>query len=1042
MNENQPRFTEGQNVLYLGTKKVGTVNKVIKGSRGFQYKVTIDGKAQVVSERFLDPVKDADEKIVNDFTSGKIGNHEEYKLFQTWLRLSRPIESNLYSYLGSKTIFNPHQFKPLLRFLSPNSEERLFIADEVGVGKTIEAGIIIKELMARSRIDYRSPILIVCPVSLGTKWVKEMKERFSLYFHLHDGNSLKHMLKTTISEGIIPQGHTFSIAGLQLIRREEYLTMLSELDSIRNTPMFELVIIDEAHHLRNSETDSNELGNTLSILTEMMLMLSATPLNLKNEDLFNQMHILNPAQFPDATTFETMLAPVVALNKISQLIGANEPDKREKILPVFERLKADSLGRAILSHPNAKDFILRLENPSSFTTEEIISFQRLFISLNPLYYSFTRTRKREALDHQIIREVHELPITLSSTEKRFQEDALHLIEQYYASLQNEDLPMGFIMNIYQRMVSSCIPALIQYLKWMVGSSSILDINSKNIEEFEDDAQIETTNIDNGLSQKLLSLLERTKEIEDIDSKYNQFKIMIKKVLANPETTQVMVFSFFVRTLEYLKKRLIEDGFQVEVIHGNVPFQSMNGILGRDQIMNDFKDGKYQILLSSEVGGEGLDFQFCHAIVNYDLPYNPMRVEQRIGRIDRFGQKADKIIISNLFIKETVDEEIYDRLYKRIRLIEDGVGSLETILGKELSDLQTAIITGTLSEEQKEEMQKRIEKRVASAKAEAEDFEKKRKELLSDDYLSAPINNLFKGDFVSPNDAQELTEICLLKWKGCKYSKDDKGLPQIMVTSDLSADLEHFLRAPGREGGYNELYKIISSKGPIKVIFNGNEAEDNPDRVFLSPTGYWSRFLVEKLEREKSIFKTFGFSATKIGIPVGNCIVFFFEIKMEGIKTEIELLSVPINVADSKVVDVDFSAFPRILANIKGTSIELTESFDPTPYLDLAMAYVDELIEEKRKKASDENQYRAESRIAALRIGTEMRNKRLEEQIQNHITKRIEESRAPDEKYIRLTKARIEKENAKLLFAVESLQKKQVLTLDYNLQAIAYIKVQE
>ena len=191
MSEIPPRFVEGQNVLYLGTNKVGTVNKVIKGSRSYQYKITIDGKVQVVAERFLEPSVDTEENIIEDFTSGKLGNQEEYRLFQTWLRLSRPIESNLYSYLGSKTIFNPYQFKPLLRFLSPNSEERLFIADEVGVGKTIETGIIIKELMARNRMDYRSPILIVCPVPLGPKWVKEMKERFSYHFHLHDGDFSK-----------------------------------------------------------------------------------------------------------------------------------------------------------------------------------------------------------------------------------------------------------------------------------------------------------------------------------------------------------------------------------------------------------------------------------------------------------------------------------------------------------------------------------------------------------------------------------------------------------------------------------------------------------------------------------------------------------------------------------------------------------------------------------------------------------------------------------------------------------------------------------
>ena len=354
-----------------------------------------------------------------------------------------------------------------------------------------------------------------------------------------------------------------------------------------------------------------------------------------------------------------------------------------------------------------------------------------------------------------------------------------------------------------------------------------------------------------------------------------------------------------------------------MIHGGVPLLSSNGVLGRDQIINAFKDGKYQILLSSEVGGEGLDFQFCHATVNYDLPYNPMRVEQRIGRIDRFGQKADKIIVTNLFIKGTVDEEIYDRLYKRIRLIEDGVGSLETILGKELSDLQNAIITGTLSLGQKEEMQRRIEERVVSAKAEAEEFEKIRKELLSDDYLSAPINNLSRSDFISPKDAQELTKICLSKWKGCKYIEDSKGLPQILLSAEISADLEHFLRAPGREGGYNELHHLISTaKSSIKIIFNGQEAEENPDRVFLSPTGYWSRFLVAKLELEKAILKTFSFGTSNINLEKGNYIVFIFELRMEGIKTEIELIGIPINIRETKVAETDFSVLPRLIATAR------------------------------------------------------------------------------------------------------------------------------
>ena len=1042
MAESAPRFFEGQNVRYLGTDKIGTVNKIVKGARSYQYKITIDGKTRVIAERFLEPVFDVEESILEDFAAGKVGTHEDYRLFQTWLRLSKPIESNLYSYLGSKTLFNRYQFKPLLRFLSSNSDERLFIADEVGVGKTIEAGIIMKELMARGRLDYRSPVLIVCPVSLGPKWFEEMKERFGFYFHVHDGTSLKHMLRTVIREGILPQGYLFSIIGLQLLRREEYRSILRDLDSKRSDPLFELVIIDEAHHMRNSETDSNELGSILSSLAEMMLMLSATPLNLKNEDLFNQMHILNPSAFPDATTFETLQSPVIRLNRISQLIARNEPENARQISTLLQQLKSDPLGEPVFSHPGVQNFIKRLQSPLPFSAEEITGYQRLFVSLSPLYYSFTRTRKREALEHQVYREAHELPITLSPDEKSFQDEVLKVVEKHYLAQKMDNLVLGFVMNIHRRMVSSSIPAMVQYLKWSTSEGKLVSDFNIHAEEPEDDSQVDTIDLDASLGQELARLIAKAKRIEANDSKYSQFKQMIQKVLANPETPQVMVFSFFIRTLEYLKKKLREDGFTVEAIHGAVPLQSRNGIYGRDHIMDDFKKGKYQILLSSEVGGEGLDFQYCHAIVNYDLPYNPMRVEQRIGRIDRFGQMADKIIVTNLFIRGSVDEEIYDRLYKRIRLVEDGVGSLEPILGKELSDLQTAIITGALTEKQKDEMQRRMEEHVASAKIEMEEFEKSRKELLSDDYLNIPLSNLLKGDFVSPKDAEQLTAICMFRWKGCSYVKDKYGLPQILLSPEIVSDLEHFLRAPGREGGYNELHDLTSSRGPVKVIFDGSVAESLPDRKFLSPTGYWSCFLIKKLEQEKAIFKTFGFILhPDSGIPKGDYVAFFFEVRMEGIKTEIEFMGIPVSVSSREVVETEFSGLPRIIANseIMRSSIELPE-LDVNEFLDIARDYLDRVLEKRREAAADDNRYRIESRVTALKKASEIKNKKLQEQITRHIEARKAEGKQPDENYVRLTRARMEKENARLLNSTEELRKRLVLTLDYDLEGIAYVRV--
>lgn len=723
-----PKFKVGDNVKYVTTGQIGTINKVIEQTRSYSYKVMLEGRVRTIPERFLEPYIDVEENLVDEFLQGVCGNYHDYKIFQTWFRLTRPLESNLYSYLSSKTIFNPHQFKPLLRFLSPASDERLFIADEVGVGKTIETGIILSELLARGRLDNRTPILVICPNSLGPKWAKEMKERFRLDFHFHDGRTLKYVLGATLQDGIFPPRYNFSIVSLQLLRMEDNLNLLKELDTKRELPLFGMVIVDEAHHMRNTNTDSNELGKVLSGMTEMMLMLSATPLNLRNEDLFNQMQILNPALFPDWRTFDALYSPVVILNQIRRHISSNTHDSKKEIHSKLDELKRVPLGNVILSHPGVKEFIKRLENPVSFTVEEIIKYERLFVSLNPLYSSFTRTRKREAIEHQVQREALEVPITLSHREMKFHNDFIDTIERYYLSRGGDPRAMGFVTNTHRRMVSSCIPAMRDYLEWCISENRLQMVDEGSLES-EDDSEAKYIELDPELRTEFIRLLKEAKATEEIDSKYDSFKKIIEKIIANPETPQVMVFSFFIRTLEYLKRRLVSDGISVGIIHGKIPVRGNGKEPDRYDIMDAFERGEYQVLLSSDVGGEGLDFQYCHAIVNYDLPYNPMRVEQRIGRIDRFGQQADKIIVGNLFIRNTVDEEIYDRLYRRIRLVEDGVGALEPILGTEIADLQNMIITGQLTEEQKEERTRRLQQSIEAARQQMEEFEKHRAELL-------------------------------------------------------------------------------------------------------------------------------------------------------------------------------------------------------------------------------------------------------------------------------------------------------------------------
>ena len=168
--------------------------------------------------------------------------------------------------------------------------------------------------------------------------------------------------------------------------------------------------------------------------------------------------------------------------------------------------------------------------------------------------------------------------------------------------------------------------------------------------------------------------------------------------------QVMIFSYFRLTLEYLSERLVSQGFSVRVMHGGVP------PMARDSIQSDFRAGVFEILLISEVGSEGLDFEFCGALVNYDLPWNPMRVEQRIGRLDRFGQKHERIHIYNFAVSGTVEDRILLRLFDRIRVFESSIGELEPILADVIDDLQEILVSPFMTES--ERRQRALEVEVA------------------------------------------------------------------------------------------------------------------------------------------------------------------------------------------------------------------------------------------------------------------------------------------------------------------------------------------
>lgn len=1039
----QAKFEKGDNVIVISTNKIGTVNDILKRGNDYAYKVMINGKSTTYQEKFLEKYFDEQEEIIDSWFEGDFASANEFKLFETWYRLKRPIEGNLYSFLASKTIFNPFQFKPLIKFIAAGSEERLFIADEVGVGKTIETGIILTELLARGRLNRKSPILIICPNSLGPKWEKEMRSRFNFRFKLHTPQSLELYLKSA-REGYIPQEYMWSIVSLQTFRHTKYMTLLEEVRAGKMNDVWQMLIVDEAHHMRNVGTETNKLGYMLSYMTDMMIMLSATPLNLKDADLFNQMHILNPGMFPDIQTFQALISPVKSLNKSRRLLESKNIEVYDDILNEFEEMKNDSIGRMIFENSLIKNLREDIKNGVRLSDEEIAMYGNILMSASPFDQSFTRTLKREAFNHRVIREPHKIGVDLHKKETEFYNEVINVIGKAYLARGGNERALGFVTNTPRRMATSCIPAMKEYLKWCLDKDTMLeDINETNEELLEDECELKQIPLTKELRNRFEMLYEKAAEVENHDSKYEEFSKAISQMFTTLENKQIIVFSFFVRTLKYLKKRLESDGYKVGLICGEMPVETEGDKIGRYEIMERFEKGEFEILLSSDVGGEGLDFQFCQLMINYDLPYNPMKIEQRIGRVDRFGQKSDKIIVASMYIKDTVDEAIYNALYERIHLVEDSVGLIEPIIGEKITDLQCDIISNKLTEEQLKKRIDEINLAIKQGKLELEHFENNRAELLGDEYFSKTIADMQKTDFVTPSDAMFLTKLCLINWPECKFTQEDENTSTITLSKEIKKKLEIFMRKPGSEGSSGELDVLVKSSGKIKVIFNGSVAASNQGSHFLSPCGFWTRFLLGELEENKRIKKVFSAKANlnEINIPAGEYIVPLLELKTEGFRTELNLAAVPINISNNEAYECNHMNLSRVISKvINDNSMENYEEIDPSEYTNIAIETVENTLNEKIAKLKEENRCRIQAKTKSLQEGSNVRCERLKNKLNTHIEKSADEGKNPSQEFIRLIQAQIENEKSNTEEKMKKLEGKAELALSTSLVAIVYLSV--
>jgi len=680
-----------------------------------------DGKS-FQPEYELEILLDDNSDWVELLETGRFGRITDLRRNLTHIHLSGRLANLVYSMDATNTDFYAYQYKPVLSFLDSPSNG-LLIADEVGLGKTIEAGLIWTEL--RARFDARR-LLVVCPAMLREKWCVELSRRFGVDAIIMDAGELLSHLKLGKFEVPDGKGIVCSMQGLRPPKNwdrddgtaSNYRKSLARfLDAESdNEPLIDLVIFDEAHYLRNPESQTAKLGNMLRAVSENVVLLSATPINLHSDDLFHLLNLVDPDSFGVKEVFP-------------QVLSANEPLQRARELALDISATAsqirDKLNQAAC-HPllakshQLKDLLKEEFSESDLNDKAIrIKLANRIERINLLRNAVTRTRKTEVTEWKVLREPVKAfaPLDPEGPEWAFYNAVTETVRRYAF---DADISDGFLLAGPQRQVSSCMYAAAQ--SWL---SKVENYNEQLYEDFgySDEKPIELSPLFERLRSEVLPNVNLDL-LKLHDGKFKIFKDTIVDYLKNNVGEKIVVFSFFRKTLTYLAERLAEEGIQSQILKGGMK-ETKQEIIDKFRISKDIR-----ILLSSEVASEGVDLQFCKVLVNYDLPWNPMKVEQRIGRIDRLGQQAQKISIINLLYKDTIDHRIHDRLYARLDIFKKALGGMEAILGEEISNLTSDLLSRPLTEEQQNQRIEQTALAIERIKIEQDELEDQASNLIA------------------------------------------------------------------------------------------------------------------------------------------------------------------------------------------------------------------------------------------------------------------------------------------------------------------------
>lgn len=558
---------------------------------------------------------------------------ENYLRYVTLLsKIKNETAGGFLSSLASGIIPLPHQLHVLNRAMETNNI-RYILADEVGLGKTIEAGMIIRELKSRGLV---SRILVVCPTGLVTQWASEMQEKFHEKFQVILPSDYDTIRRLTDNDDVYGQFDQV-ISPMDSIKpiekhagwSEEKVEKYNEerIYAIINSG-WDLIIIDEAHRVAGSsgEVARYKLGNLLAQASPYLLLLSATPHNGKTEPFLRLIRLLDADAFPNAKSIV-----------------------REQVAP----------------------FLIRTEKREAIDNNGNLLFKNRITHLVTISWDERNNLQRELYE------------MVSS----------YVAKTYNKALRNrkKNMCLIFLLIIMQRMVTSSTAAIRQSLerrlnvlleqRTCVGDLREEDLDELNIEDGVEDA-LEAISLDMELEieelKQIISLAKQA-QFQNQDAKVEPLLNEIDAILSEDRTQKVIIFTGFVATQTYLQELLVNRGYTVTILNGGMSIDERNAA------MQEFKTST-SIFISTDAGGEGLNLQFANIIINYDLPWNPMKIEQRCGRVDRIGQQRD-VHIYNFIVGETVENRVREVLEEKLSVIlkEMGVDKYSDVLDSEVAE---------------------------------------------------------------------------------------------------------------------------------------------------------------------------------------------------------------------------------------------------------------------------------------------------------------------------------------------------------------------